>query len=148
MFMLLAAMSLTSCGGGSDAREPIRQPVLDTGPKVLTTTDTVVGNGAEAAAGKTAVVRLARWGWSATAPDFKGSRWSYPDLPQEIQLSAHPLAPQVADAILGMRVGGKRSAIIPGYMSSTPVMPPAQGPAPLPPLPGPLVVEIELLDLK
>ena len=151
---LAGLMTLAACGGGGAAPQASTwEPFVYVGPTVVTKTDIVVGTGAEAVPGKTATVLLTRWNYSATAPDFKyGSAWpaQLPPPAMEILLNVNAAAPDTADAIVGMRVGGKRSAIIPGDMTPDTRTGASigGGVAPVPPPRAPVVAEIELLDVK
>jgi FKBP-type peptidyl-prolyl cis-trans isomerase FkpA len=126
---MLAVASLGACGGGSST-EPSDQfwnahPY--TGPTVLTKTDLVLGSGAEAVAGKSVTVKLTQWNYSALAPEFKGDPYTAGVAPTPYTGGPAPAPytftlaitsePNLADALLGMKAGGRRSAVIPGDMS-------------------------------
>src|SRR4051812_7757674 len=64
-----ALLALTGCGGSSTSSTPVdsSQPIA------LIRTDTVVGTGADAAAGMTLTVNYSAWLYNSTAPGSKGS---------------------------------------------------------------------------
>jgi FKBP-type peptidyl-prolyl cis-trans isomerase FkpA len=115
---VLAVAALSACGGGASAPDQVWVNYSYEGPTVLTKNDLVLGSGAEAVAGKSVTVRLTQWSYSATAPEFKGEKYSgvAPAPPYTFTL-AITSEPGLADAVLGMKAGGKRSAVIPGDMT-------------------------------
>jgi FKBP-type peptidyl-prolyl cis-trans isomerase FkpA len=121
---VLAVAGLSACGGENSSLSPgpaddrVWVPNVYVGPTVLTKTDLVLGSGAEAVAGKSVTVMLTRWNYSATAADFKGEPYgSVRPEPAYTFTLAISSAPGLADAVLGMKAGGKRGAVIPGDMS-------------------------------
>lgn len=106
----------------------------------------IVGSGAEALPGKTVKVNLTTWAWSATAPGSKDPQAS-PSVTMgystRLDIAA---APGLADAIVGMKVGGERTAVIPGDMS--PGTRPTGAQIPTVPRLAPTVVSITLLDVN
>jgi FKBP-type peptidyl-prolyl cis-trans isomerase FkpA len=155
---LICAVALSACGGNS-APEPYLpndwKPFVYVGPTVVTKTEMVVGIGAEAVEGKSAKVLVTRWLYDAAAPEFKGSKYesmvtNVPAEPFSMKLELKSGAPALADAIVGMKVGGKRSAVVPGDMRPgvKPNLPPgvmAYIPAPRE---QPYVADIELLEVN
>jgi hypothetical protein len=116
----LAVATLGACGGGSapPADERFWNAHPYQGPTVVTKTDVVQGSGAEAVAGKSVTVKLTQWNYSALAPEFKGDPYSGGPAPSPYTFTLTiASAPDLADAVLGMKAGGKRSAVIPGDMS-------------------------------
>lgn len=117
---LLGIVGLAACGGGADIASPPQdewKPFVYVGPTVVTKTDLVVGTGAEALPGKTVKVNLISWAWRATPPGPNDPQMSpayAPGYIMKLDISANP---GLADAIVGMKVGGERSAVIPGDMS-------------------------------
>jgi FKBP-type peptidyl-prolyl cis-trans isomerase FkpA len=145
---VLAVASLGACGGGnsSAADDRVWSPNVYVGPTVVTKSELVLGSGAEAVAGKSVTVALTRWSYSATAPDFKGEQYGAvrPEPPYTFTL-AIASAPGLADAVLGMKAGGKRGAVVPGDMSPGDWVS-AQASA-VPRL-APMVYEIELISVN
>ena len=106
---------MSGCGGGSyDA------PAV---PTQLQVTDTVVGTGATAAAGNTLRVNYTGWLYSATAPDYRGTQFdtSVGRTPFQFRLGAGQVIAGWDQGLVGMKVGGTRTLIIPrslGYGSA------------------------------
>ncbi len=147
---LIALASLSACGGGDKADEGTWTPFVYVGPTTLATTDTVVGGGAEATPGKTVRVLVTTWAYSATAPDFKGSQLdngTAPAPPYTFTISIRPGEPDMDDAVVGMRVGGKRTAVIPGDMKVDPRPTSNNGLLGGVPKRAPVVSAIELLEV-
>lgn len=130
---LLCIASLTACGGGDIPLNPQDEwkPFVYVGPTVVTKTDLVVGTGAEALPGKTVKVNMISWPWRATPPGPNEPQISPAYAPGYIMTLDISATPGLADAIVGMKVGGERKAVIPGDMSpgtrptdpQTPVVP-------------------------
>jgi FKBP-type peptidyl-prolyl cis-trans isomerase FkpA len=133
-----AVLSLTACGGGGDSGSGNTSNPTAT----VTKTDTVVGTGAEAATGSHVLVNYTGWLYSATAAGNKGTqfdtsvgRGSY-----ELIVGGNVI-PGFSQGVTGMKVGGKRTVVIPsvlGYGSAG-----AQG---IPPN-ADLVFDIELVKV-
>ncbi len=150
---LLAAMiaiaSLSACGGGDNDKYNTNSVWVTyhyDGPTVVSKTDLSIGTGAEALAGKSVTVQLTQWKYSATAPEFKGDKYSglSPQPPYTFTLTITG-TPGMADAVLGMKVGGKRLAVIPGDMSKGEWVSPLAGAVPRL---QPQVAEIELISVN
>ena len=105
----VAVLSLTACGGGDGGSS---KPAVES-PAQLTKTDTVVGTGAEAVAGKTATVTYTGWLYSTTATGNKGTKFDSGSFP--FKLGTTPLAVIAGfdQGVTGMKVGGKRTILIP-----------------------------------
>ena len=128
-----AMLALSACGGGSDDAPAL--PAVSS-PAALTRTDNVVGTGAEAVAGKTATVAYTLWLYSSTASDFKGTRQESGEF--AFTLGSRETITGFDQGVTGMKVGGKRTILIPsalGYGSA--------GRGPIPPNSG-LVFEVTL----
>ena len=110
----VAALALTACGGSSDAPQPVVSP----GPAALTKTDTVVGTGAEAVAGKVATVNYTGWLYSASATGNKGAQFdtSVGKTPLKFTVGSRDLIPGFDQGATGMKVGGKRTVFIPAAL--------------------------------
>jgi len=112
-----ALLSLTACGGGGG--DSGGSSVVVANPAAFTKTDTVVGTGAEAVNGKTVTVTYAGWLYSATAADHKGTQFDASSF--SFLLGAGKVIPGFDQGVLGMKVGGKRTLLIPsnlGYGAS------------------------------
>jgi FKBP-type peptidyl-prolyl cis-trans isomerase FkpA len=78
-------------------------------PDGLQYTDDVVGTGAEATTGKTAVVHYTGWLMDGTKFDSSVDR----DQPFSFPLGAGQVIKGWDEGVVGMKVGGKRTLIIP-----------------------------------
>ncbi|WP_020655222.1 FKBP-type peptidyl-prolyl cis-trans isomerase [Massilia niastensis] len=133
-----AVLALTACGGGGDGAGPAKPTIPVSSPAALTKTDNVVGSGAEAVTGKTVTVTYTLWLYSESAADKKGGAslqsGSFP-----FKLGTGYVIAGFEQGVLGMKVGGKRTVLIPANLAYG-----AQGQAPhIPPNSG-LVYEITL----
>ena len=112
----------------------------------LTKHDTLVGNGAEAVPGRTAVVHYTGWLFDPTALDQKGKKFDSSvdqKVPFDFVLGQGRVIRGWDEGVSGMRVGGKRTLIIPpdkayGARGAGGVIPPD----------ATLIFDIELLDVK
>lgn len=139
----VAMLSLTACGGGgggSGSPQPAPAPV----PPALVKTDISIGVGAEAVSGKTVKVHYTGWLYSTTATGNKGAMFdsSTGRQPHSFTLGANQVIAGFEQGVLGMKVGGRRTVIIPaslGYGSAgTPTIPPNSG----------LVFDLELMEVQ
>lgn len=133
----VAVLSLTACGGGGDAGG---SSAVVANPDALTKTDTVVGTGAEAVATKTATVTYTGWLYSATAADHKSTKFDSGSF--SFVVGAGTVIKGFDQGVTGMKVGGKRTVLIPsslGYGTA--------GQGAIPPNAG-LVFDIELTAVK
>lgn len=92
-------------------------------PAKLTITDTVTGSGAVAQNGKTVSAHYTGWLYDPKAPDFKGQKFdsSVGRSPFSFVLGAGQVIAGWDQGLLNMRVGGKRTLLIPsplGYGAS------------------------------
>src|SRR5471032_305072 len=106
--------------------------------------DTVVGTGKEAVAGMTAVVNYTGWLYLPTAPQQHGAQFdtSIGRSPFSFQLGAGQVIQGWDEGVKGMKVGGKRTLIVPaslGYGDG--------GAGPIPPN-ATLIFDVELLDVR
>ena len=111
----------------------------------LVKTDTIVGKGKEAVTGKTAVVNYTGWLYEAAAPKHRGKQFdsSVGRGPFSFSLGAGQVIKGWDQGVTGMKVGGKRTLIIPselayGQRGAGGVIPPD----------ATLVFDVELLDVK
>ncbi len=84
-----------------------------TTPSGLTIEDTVIGEGAAAAAGRGVVVHYA--GWLADGTQFDSSREK--EDPFEFTLGKKEVIPGWEEGLRGMKVGGTRKLIIPPQLA-------------------------------
>ena len=106
--------------------------------------DSVVGTGKEAVAGKTAVVEYTGWLYEPAAPAQHGAQFdsSRGRAPFSFQLGAGQVIKGWDDGVQGMKVGGKRTLIVPASMGYG-----DNGAGPIPPN-ATLVFDVELLDVR
>jgi FKBP-type peptidyl-prolyl cis-trans isomerase len=113
-------------------------------PTGLALLETVIGTGTQVAVGKTLSVNYTLWLYNATAPGLKGAQadTSAGRGPFSFTTGAGQVIPGFEVGFSGMKVGGKRTIIIPsalGYGTS--------GSGSIPPNAG-LVFDVELMGVK
>jgi FKBP-type peptidyl-prolyl cis-trans isomerase FkpA len=108
---LLASIALTACGG---------PPQPYTGGRVdqLSIVDEAVGNGATARPGDTVQVRYTGWLYEQKAKDHRGAKFDSSDdhpgaAPLSFALGTGQVIAGWDQGVTGMRVGGKRTLLIP-----------------------------------
>lgn len=113
-------------------------------PVGLSKVDTKLGTGAEAVAGKTLRMHYTGWLYDSAKSDFKGSQFdtSVGKSAFEFKLGTGAVIAGWDQGIPGMRVGGKRTLVIPASL--------AYGAAGKDTIPGnaTLLFEVELLEVK
>lgn len=134
----VAVLGLTACGGGSSSSSG--SSTVSTNPAGLTKTDTVVGTGAEAVNGKTVTVTYTGWLFSSAFNDFKGTKFDSGSF--SFVLGAGKVIAGFDQGVLGMKVGGKRTLLIPSSLGYG-----ATGTTGIPPNAG-LVFDVELTAVK
>ena len=132
----VAILSLTACGGsGDDATS-----VVVANPAAFTKTDVTLGTGTEAVAGKTVTVTYTGWLYSTSATANKGTQFDAGTF--SFAIGSNQVISGFEQGVLGMKVGGKRTVLIPssmGYGSS--------GSGSIPPNAG-LVFDITLTSVQ
>ena len=108
-------------------------------------TDTVVGKGAEAVAGKTVVVNYTGWLYDAKAANQRGEKFdsSIGRGPFSFPLGAGRVIRGWDEGVAGMKVGGKRTLVIPPEMGYG-----SRGAGGVIPPNATLIFDVELLDVK
>jgi FKBP-type peptidyl-prolyl cis-trans isomerase FkpA len=108
-------------------------------------TDTVVGKGTEAVAGKTVVVNYTGWLYDAKAANQRGEKFdsSIGRGPFSFQLGAGRVIRGWDEGVAGMKVGGKRTLVIPPEMGYG-----SRGAGGVIPPNATLIFDVELLDVK
>lgn len=142
------ALALAGCGGGGGGGD-VAAPVAPTIPAVpdtitLQKIDNVVGTGALAVAGKTVYVHYTGWLYDATATSKKGAQFdsSAGRSPLDFVLAGGLVIKGFDEGVTGMRVGGKRTVMIPASMGYG-----APGNGVIPPNAN-LVFDIELVEVR
>jgi FKBP-type peptidyl-prolyl cis-trans isomerase FkpA len=108
-------------------------------PDGLQYTDDVIGTGAEAAAGKTAVVHYTGWLMDGTKFDSSVDR----NQPFAFPLGGGQVIKGWDEGVAGMKVGGKRTLIIPPALGYG-----ARGAGNVIPPNATLKFEVQLLDVR
>ncbi len=107
----VAILALTACGGGGSGSN---SPTVYS-PAALTKTDTVVGTGADAVNGKNVTVKYTGWLYTTTTADFKGTQFE--SNTYTFKLGTGAVIAGWDQGILGMKVGGKRTLLIPSSLA-------------------------------
>jgi FKBP-type peptidyl-prolyl cis-trans isomerase FkpA len=132
-----AITSLTACGGGSD-----KQTIPAESPATLTKTDTLVGTGADAVAPKNVKVYYTGYLYSTSATGNKGRQFDSQTTGTgfPFKLGEGKVIAGFDQGVTGMKVGGKRTVLIPSALGYG-----AAGTTGIPPNSG-LVFDIELKE--
>ena len=106
--------------------------------------DTAAGTGAEATAGATVVVNYTGWIYEPNAPQQHGAQFdsSVGRSPFSFKLGAGQVIPGWDQGVQGMKVGGKRTLIVPAHLGYG-----SNGIGPIPPNSN-LIFDVELLEVK
>src|SRR5580765_1953539 len=141
LFVCLIAVS-AACGSSSTA--PTSSP--DSGVTTLQITDVSVGTGVQATNGRILTVNYTGWLYSTSAADHHGSKFDSSrdpgKQPFSFTLGVNQVIAGWDQGLLGMRVGGQRTLIIPpslGYGSRGTTGIPGN---------STLVFDVELLDVR
>jgi len=116
------AATLTACGGGGGSAGSSAPPPV-TGPTALKTTDTVVGTGTLAASGDRVQVNYTGWLYDDKVADTKGTRFdaSAAGKPFTFVIGAtgtnESALTGFSQGVQGMKVGGKRTIVIPAALA-------------------------------
>ena len=117
----------------------------DKGSTVIKT-DVKIGDGAEATPGKNVSVHYIGWFYDAAEPSHRGVQFDNSrdrGQPFKFKLGAGQVITGWDEGIAGMKVGGRRTLLIPGLGYGTR----SAGGIPIPPN-TPLIFDIELLDAR
>jgi len=110
--VFVAVLSLAGCGGGGGGSSSTSTAVAN--PAQFSATDVVLGTGTEAATGKTAIVTYTGWLYSDTAADHKGTQFDAGTF--SFTLGQNQVIAGFEQGVSGMKVGGKRTLLIPSSM--------------------------------
>ncbi|HEX9172890.1 MAG TPA: FKBP-type peptidyl-prolyl cis-trans isomerase [Telluria sp.] len=135
----VAVLSLTACGGGGGSSS---SPAAVESPAQLSKIDSVVGTGAEAVAGKTATVTYSGYLYSSTAAGNKGAKFDAGSFAFRLGLTPPAVVAGFEQGVTGMKVGGKRTILIPSSLGYGPA-----GYGSIPPNAG-LVFDVELTQVQ
>ncbi|MFC3107216.1 FKBP-type peptidyl-prolyl cis-trans isomerase [Undibacterium arcticum] len=151
--VILAAIALGGCVG-TPAGSPSGAAAAGTAavsnaavrpPQTLVKTDSRVGSGQEAVRGAQAVVNYTGWLYDAQAENHHGKQFdsSIGREPFAFPLGASRVIKGWDQGVVGMKVGGKRTLIIPSDLAYG-----SKGAGGVIPPNATLVFDVELLDLK
>lgn len=106
--------------------------------------DTVTGTGKEAVAGANVVVNYTGWIYEPNSPQQHGAQFdsSVGRSPFSFPLGAGQVIPGWDEGVKGMKVGGKRTLIVPAAMAYG-----SNGIGPIPPNSN-LIFDVELLEVR
>lgn len=135
--LMLAMASQAMAAGPTD-------PIAASAVEPLVKTDTKLGTGAEASFGATVSVNYTGWLYKPLARDQHGAMFdtSVGRMPFEFRIGAGQVIKGWEQGVPGMKVGGKRTLIIPAYLGYG-----GRGSGNIPPG-ATLIFDIELLDVK
>jgi FKBP-type peptidyl-prolyl cis-trans isomerase FkpA len=136
--LLLMAVATAACGGEVNmAQSNISE---------LIKTDTVVGTGNEAVAGRRVTVHYTGWLYDASRPDHKGNKFDSSrdrNDPFAFKLGAGEVIRGWDEGVAGMKVGGRRTLTIPSEYGYG-----ARGAGGAIPPNATLLFDVELLDVR
>lgn len=139
--LLSATLATTACSGQTAAAPAGSDKITELGK-----TDVRVGTGAEATAGKTVSVHYTGWLYDESIPNHHGTRFDSSrdrGTPFEFTLGAGQVIEGWDQGMEGMKVGGRRTLLIPGLGYTTR----SAGGVPIPPNTA-LVFDIDLLAVR
>ena len=139
---LALALSLAACKRREEA--PAVPLKADSSPVAFQKIDTTAGTGAEAKAGSHVTVNYTGWLYLPDAPDHHGEKFdsSIGRKPFTFRLGSGMVIPGWDQGVDGMKVGGKRTLVIPAALGYG-----AEGAGPIPPNAN-LIFDVELLDVQ
>jgi len=144
---VILSVAIISVNGCSKSVEPNKETSMkESAVTDLIKKDEVVGTGAEAVAGKTVSVHYTGWLYDASAPDHKGKKFDSSrdrGQPLNFSLGAGQVIKGWDQGVAGMKVGGKRTLIIPPDMAYG-----ARGAGGVIPPNATLLFDVELMDVK
>ncbi len=155
MPVVLMLTALVATGATAPATAQGQQPPnqttkgnskMDATPTMLQTIDTVTGSGVEAKAGRPVVVHYTGWLHDPAQPGGKGRKFdSSHDRaePFSFPLGGGRVIRGWDEGVAGMKVGGKRTLVIPAHMGYG-----ARGAGGVIPPNATLVFDVELLEVR
>jgi len=138
-------LALVLCAGIAGAAAPAAPGKTEApAPMQLQKIDTVVGKGKQAASGNTVTVKYTGWLYAPKAPKGRGPQFdsSVGGAPFTFPLGMGAVIKGWDEGVTGMKVGGKRTLIIPAELGYG-----ARGAGPIPPNAN-LMFDVELVEVK
>jgi len=142
---LTLTLTLAACKRSNDTQASAPAAVkFDSSPVAFQKIDTTVGTGAVATAGKHVTVNYTGWMYLPDAPQHHGEQFdtSIGRKPFTFRLGSGGVIPGWDQGVDGMKVGGKRTLVIPASLGYG-----ADGAGPIPPNAN-LIFDVELLDVQ
>ena len=153
LFASVFALSLNACKAQSPSTTTQEKPAMTSSNNISETKitelqkiDTVPGTGREAEPGFKVTVHYTGWLYDEKAPDHKGKKFDSSldrNDPFKFDLGAGQVIQGWDEGFAGMKIGGKRTLIIPPEMGYG-----ARGAGGAIPPNATLVFDVELLDVK
>jgi FKBP-type peptidyl-prolyl cis-trans isomerase FkpA len=140
-----ASMAMAADQAASTASTASAAPAVDAAPQV-TRIDNVVGTGDTAMVGKTVVVHYTGWLYKPLAANQRGRKFDSSldnGAPFEFRLGARQVIKGWDQGVVGMKVGGKRTLIIPSSLAYG-----SRGAGGVIPPDADLIFDVELLQVK
>ncbi|WP_296945039.1 FKBP-type peptidyl-prolyl cis-trans isomerase [uncultured Massilia sp.] len=143
----IVGVALVGALAGCERRKEAPPPpplVADTSAIVFRKIDTVVGTGKQAGVGDRVTVHFTGWMYDPKAPGMRGQQFdsSHQRMPYPFRIGGGKVYQAWDEGVAGMRVGGKRTLVVPAAMGYG-----KEGAGPIPPGAN-LVFEIELLEVE
>jgi len=138
-------LALILCAGSALAAAPAAPAKTDApAAQQLQKIDTVVGKGKQAVSGNTVTVKYTGWLYAPKSPKGRGPQFdsSVGGAPFTFPLGMGAVIKGWDEGVAGMKVGGKRTLIIPAELGYG-----ARGAGPIPPNAN-LMFDVELVDVK
>ena len=144
MKQAISAFGLALCLAGAAGSVAAAAAAPAAQAQQLQKIDTVVGKGKEAVSGKTVVVHYTGWLYAPKAAKQRGQQFdsSVGGEPFSFPLGMGAVIKGWDQGVAGMKVGGKRTLVIPSELGYG-----ARGAGPIPPG-ATLLFDVELLDVK
>jgi len=140
----LALAFALACGAAVPAVQAAAPSKAGAAPRSLQKIDTLVGAGKTAVPGSSVTVHYTGWLYAPKAPKQHGARFdsSAGGPPFAFQLGAGAVIKGWDEGLAGMKVGGKRTLVVPAALGYG-----ARGAGPIPPNAN-LIFDVTLLDVK